>query len=125
MQNRGDCGFANRRSLQLPRKIGVNYGAGATRIQQKTKGACAIYRRLNDNQISVAQSEFDYFVYLLYLRCKRIGKRNRERQKDTARNQSTPARKTTSFPVTTSIWKKAGRLNQDFPIGNSFKFHER
>jgi hypothetical protein len=80
---------------------------------------------LNDNQISVAQSEPDDLACLLHLRGKRLRKNNHEHEKKKACNQSTSAKKTTSIRVTTSIWQQAGRQHRDLPIGFALNSLER
>jgi len=81
MQNPGERSIADDGSLQQPRKFRVNYGAGGACVQEKTEGAEAIHLRLNDNQISVAQSEPDDLACLLRLRGKRPRKNNQEHEK--------------------------------------------
>jgi hypothetical protein len=62
MKNPCKRNLADDRSLQLPRKVGVDHGARRSCIQQEFEGANAIDPGLNQNQVPIAQSKLNYVV---------------------------------------------------------------
>jgi hypothetical protein len=103
MQNRGNGNFADGWSLQLPCKVGVNYGSGGASVHQETERTGAIHQSLSNHQIAVAQPKTDYLFCLLSLRSCGSGKSNDKHKNKKSHSDSTSAQDIPSILAITSI----------------------